>query len=259
MAEGTPPASPTARRELMAMLDGYERSQALHVAAKLWLVEAIRAGARTLEDIARVVGVHEPALRRLLRFLVAANILGETEPGVFAVTPMGEMLAAAHPQSIYRWAVLLGSPIIWRPWGELYTTVTTGQSAFDAVFGEPYFPYLDHHPDEAANFNAAMTDDGGAATILGAYDFSGGKRIVDVGAVTGSCSAPSSKRIRTRAASCTTCRPWSLERTSSGARRLRRGASWSVETCSPPCPRAATSTSSSGSSTIGATARPSRS
>jgi hypothetical protein len=156
----------------MELLGGFELSQALHVAAKLRLVEAIRAGAHTSEAIARDVGAHEPALRRFLQFLVAAKILGEAKPGVFAVTPMGELLAADHPQSIHRWAVLLGSPIIWRPWGELYTTVTTGQPAFDAVFGEPYFQYLEHHPEEAEIFNAAMTDDGGAAAILGAYDFS---------------------------------------------------------------------------------------
>ncbi len=181
MAESTAQASPTARHELMEMLDGYEISQALHVAAKLRLVEVIRAGARTSEDIARYVGAHEPALLRFLRFLVAAKILSEAEPGVFSVTPMGAMLAADHPQSIYPWAALLGSPIIWRPWGELYTTVMTGQPAFDTVFGEPYFQYLEHHPGEAAIFNAAMSDDGSATTILGAYDFSGGARIVDVG------------------------------------------------------------------------------
>ena len=121
MAASTPHVNPTHQHQLMELLEGSEISQALHVAAKIRLVEVIRSGAATSETIARDVGAHEPALRRFLRFLVAANILTEVEPGVFAVTPMGEMLGADHPQSVYRWAVLLGSPIVWRPWGELYT------------------------------------------------------------------------------------------------------------------------------------------
>jgi hypothetical protein len=50
------------------------------------------------------------------------------------------------------------------------------------VYGERFFTYLGHNPEQAALFNAAMSSDSAnVADILDAYDFSGSHTIVDVG------------------------------------------------------------------------------
>jgi len=164
------------------LLDGFQASQAIHVAAKLGLLDILGEGAQTSEGIARDIGAHEPSLRRLLKFLVTLNIVVEVRDGAFAATTRGEVLRADHPQSVRSWALLLGAPLVWKPWGDLYATIMTGQPAFERVFGEPYFEYLEHNPDDAAIFNAAMGSDAGSVpAILDAYDFNHAGLIVDVG------------------------------------------------------------------------------
>jgi len=179
MVTTTPDPAATLQHDLIKLLTGYEVSQALHVAAKLGLGDVLRDGPKTSTAIALAVGADEPSLVRFLRFLAAQDILTEDDQGAFATTAMGALLRSDHPQSVHPWAALLGAPIIWLPWGKLYETVMTGQPAFDRVYGEPYFQYLEHSPDDAALFNAAMSDDP-SLPILEAYDFAGCTQIVDV-------------------------------------------------------------------------------
>jgi hypothetical protein len=103
--------------------------------------------------------------------------------GRFKNTPLTEMLCSDHPQRLRVGALLLPAPFLWRPLGDLYESVRTGEPAFARVFGQRFFEFLAAHPAEAAVFNAAMTQ-GIAWTshaLLAAYDFSRFERLVDVG------------------------------------------------------------------------------
>lgn len=168
---------------LFNIIGGYLGTQVLYVAAKLNIFDVLRDGAKTPLEIATITASHEPSLRRLLGYLTTINILREDTDGRYATTAIGELLQSDHPQSLYSWAVLLGAPFLWRPWGELYQTIKSGEPAFDRVFGEPYFEYLGHNPEDAALFNAAMTQTSSDSysAITEVYDFSGFTRIVDVG------------------------------------------------------------------------------
>ena len=70
-----------------------------------------------------------------------------------------------------------------RPYGELLHTVKTGESAFTHVMGSELFPYFAEHPDVGTIFDEAMTVETThiAQAVLGAYDFSRFRNIVDVG------------------------------------------------------------------------------
>lgn len=168
---------------LSELLSGFEVTQAIHVAAKLGIVDVIADGAKTAEEIAAMVGAHPPALYRLLRALTTLDILHEDSDGRFVVTDLGTLLRVDHPESFRPDAILLGDAIVWRPWGELYHAVVTGTPSFDAVFGEPFFTHLAHHPEASSVFNAAMTSVSSEMlpAILAAYDFSDLSTIVDVG------------------------------------------------------------------------------
>ncbi len=80
-------------------------------------------------------------------------------------------------------APMIGSDFIWKPWGDLWQTIVTGQPAFARVLGATPFEYLAAHPDEAAIAAAAMTSVSSVqlSDILAAYDFSRFERIVDLG------------------------------------------------------------------------------
>lgn len=154
----------------------------MHVAAKLNIIDLLHEGPKTPRELAESTGAHEPSLRRLLGFLTTVDVLNADGEGRFVATEMGELLRSDHPESERPWAILLGSPIIWRPWGDLYESILTGQPAFDRVFEEPFFQYLGRNPDDSEAFNAAMTSSSSdVPTILDAYDFSGLSRIVDIG------------------------------------------------------------------------------
>jgi hypothetical protein len=164
------------------LLDGFQATQALHVAARLGLVDALRDGPKTSSALADRFGAHEPSLRRLLGFLTTLGVLTQDGMEGFATTPVGDLLRADHPESDRPWALLLGSPAIWRPWGALYEAVMSGRPAFEQIYGEPFFSYLGHDPEQAALFNAAMSSDTATmAEVLDAYDFSGAATIVDIG------------------------------------------------------------------------------
>lgn len=165
------------------MLEGFQKTQALYVAAKLSIVDVLHDGPKTSHELAVAVGAHEPSLRRLLGYLTLHSILTMDDQGRFVATPTGELLASDHPESERPWAILLGSPVIWHPWGELYSAIVTGNPAFNRSFGESFFDYLAHSQEDAEAFNAAMTSDSSSnlREVLDAYDFSTANTIIDVG------------------------------------------------------------------------------
>lgn len=178
-----PTPSPAAVTEVMRMIRGFMLSQALHVAAKLAVFDVLRDGPRRPQEIAEACGAQEPALYRLLRFLTAVDVLREEADGRFAATALGDTLRSDHPQSARPLAVMYGEPFFWRSWGELYETIRSGTTGFDRVHGQSFFDFFAEHPVEAAVFDAGMTSASriDLPSILGAYDFSGFTRIIDVG------------------------------------------------------------------------------
>jgi len=158
-------------------------AQALYVAAKLGLADLLKDGPKSGGELANRTGAHEPSLRRLLRALESLGVFSQNAAGHFENTDLSETLQTDHPESIRAWVIFLGSPFLWKPWGELYETVMSGQPAVNRVYGNSFWSYLAAHPDDAAVFNAAMSA-GSEMTvpwILQAYDFSRFERIVDVG------------------------------------------------------------------------------
>ena len=168
---------------LNQMIWGFTVSQAVYVTAKLGIVDVLRHGQQSSHEIAAAVGAYEPALRRLLGALTTVTILVEDGEGKFAVTAEGELLRSDHPKSLRPWALFLGSPFVWGPWGALADAVMTDKPAFEHVYGEPFFTHLGRSPQDAAVFHMAMTNNSRSSllALLQAYDFSNCTTIIDVG------------------------------------------------------------------------------
>jgi hypothetical protein len=171
---------PDPAERLEELMEGFQVTQALYVAAKLNLADALWDRPKTVTELASSVGAHAPSLLRLMRYLVRVGVLAEAAGDRFALTPLGEPLRSDHPDSLQSLAMLYGSPLIWRPFGELYDAVVTGDRAFERAFGLPYFEYLEQHEEDGAVFNAVMSA-GLPLEVLDAYDFSSFHTIVDVG------------------------------------------------------------------------------
>ncbi|SRR6266851_4035302 len=83
-----------ARTAMNRLIGAYRQSRCVGVAAELQIPERLAAGPKTAADLAAECGADEQSLRRLLRALVAMEVLVEAPPGHFGVTPLGEQLRA---------------------------------------------------------------------------------------------------------------------------------------------------------------------
>jgi hypothetical protein len=175
---------------LYRMITGFYISRAIHMMAHLRLADALSKGPLSAEELGKQSRTHAASLRRVLRLLVTANVLDEDHEGCFALTEIGSYLCADAPGSMHAAALLFGG-ITQRAWGDLLYSVETGKPAFPQVFGQDSFGYFAEHPEEAANFDAAMGQFTAqiAAAVAMAYDFSEFRRIIDVGGGNGTLLA----------------------------------------------------------------------
>jgi hypothetical protein len=165
---------------LFELVNGYQVSQALHVAAVLGIADRLADGPRSADDLG--VEADPDALRRLLRALAAAGVLSESG-GRYALTELGQGLRSDVPGSVAAWAAYIGRPSTWRAWSGLVDSVRTGENAFRAVHGVRAYEYRAAHPEDEAVFNAAMTalSRRQNAGVLDAHDFERYGVVVDVG------------------------------------------------------------------------------
>jgi SAM-dependent methyltransferase len=172
-----------ASARMRGMVNGYQVSQALSVAASLRLSDHLADGPRTVGDLAAATGSHEPTLRRLLRALATVGVYARADDGRFALTELGATLRSDVPGSVAGWAMLVGRPSYVQAWSALEDSVRTGANAFSSVHGASVWEYRAARPEEQEIFDRAMTSLTGAAAdaVARAYDFGRFGTVVDVG------------------------------------------------------------------------------
>lgn len=173
---------------MVEMINAYQVSQSIYVAAKLGIADLLSDGAKTSDQLAQIVGVHAPSLYRLLRALASFGIFAE-DNGRFELTPLAATLQSNTPDSVRAWAIMSGDPWHWNVWGNLNKSVETGKTAVEHIFDQPHiFAYFGQDPHAGKSFDQAMTN---LATmnndaIASGYDFSGIRQLVDIGGGYGS-------------------------------------------------------------------------
>jgi hypothetical protein len=168
---------------LMRLINGYQISQVIHVAAMLGIADLLKDGPRASADIANATSTHPSSMYRLLHALASASVLEERADARFALTDIGQCLRSDSPQPRVAWARYVGRPYVWQSWGGLLHSVTTGEDAFRHLHGSGVWDWRAKHPNESRDFDAAMTElsSGVVETIAAALDFSQWGCIVDVG------------------------------------------------------------------------------
>jgi O-methyltransferase domain len=181
-AQQAPPGA-----QLIQLTSGGYVAQAISVAARLGIPDALTDASRSSGELAQALGAHAPTLYRLLRALADYGVVAETERDSFHLTPMGSLLRSDVPGSMRGWAVMVGMPFHRAAWTGLYDAVRTGEPAFARVHGVDLFGYLAADPDDAAVFDAAMesVSSNFLVSVLDAYDVRRFRTIVDVGGGTG--------------------------------------------------------------------------
>jgi O-methyltransferase domain/Dimerisation domain len=176
---------------LFQMVNAKWVSSAISVAAKLGIADHLESGSKTTQQLAQELNVHEMSVYRLLRALASVGVFHEGEDRLFSQTALSEPLRSHAKPSLRNMAMMLIDGWHSQNWAALDWTVKTGRPGSEKVFGMSIFEYLSGHPEEAVNFNNAMTDlsQGDGRAVVASYDFSRFKHIVDVGGGVGALLA----------------------------------------------------------------------
>lgn len=186
-AAQTGPAQAAAQQLMLNMIRGYSASQMIYVAAKLRIADHLKEGPKTVAELAATTKAHEDTLYRLLRTLASMGIFSEEDGMRFRLNAAAELLRSGVPGSLRATAEVTGQDWMWRPWGALLYSVQSGETAFNHLYGKNTFDWLAERPDAASLFDESMAESSGrsARAIVTGYDFSGARKVVDVGGGSG--------------------------------------------------------------------------
>jgi hypothetical protein len=180
-------ATPAAQRRLLGILSGPWIAQSVYVVTRLGVPDLLAGGPRTGADLAAAVGADATALGRVLRALVAAGVLRGEGTDTFGLTPVGDLLRADAPGGGREMALMQGDEV-YRSFAEIEYTVRTGRPAFEKVYGQPFYGYLEASPEAAAAFHGPMATQP-VPSVLSTVDLDGDGLVVDVGGGTGALLA----------------------------------------------------------------------
>ena len=142
--------------ELRRLVNSYQLSQAIHVAAVLGIADLVADGPRSSDELAEATGTDPTALYRLLRTLAAFGLLLEDDGRRFSLAELGDPLRSDHPESVAGWAAFVGRRNVRDAWSSLLGSIRTGENAFRLEHGISIWEYRASHPEESEIFDRAM-------------------------------------------------------------------------------------------------------
>jgi O-methyltransferase len=170
-------------RRMAELVSGYQVSAAIGAVARLGVADCLSAGPAHLGKLAAHVGADARSLGRVVRLLADVGIFEQLDDGRVALTALGGMLRDDVVGSARRGAIVVSEEWHWRAYGHFIHSVRTGEPGFSQAHGYGFWDYLERHPQPGALINDSMSRVAAlnAAAFVRSYDFSGIKRLVDVG------------------------------------------------------------------------------
>lgn len=172
-------------RDVVDLITGAWRTQAIYTAVSLRLPDHVGAGCRTSDALAQATGTTVDGVHRLMRLLVALDVFAEDEQSGYRTTPLSVALQIGATGSLRDMCLLYGEEF-YRAWGYARQAVSTSRSSFDLACGEPLGSYLLHEDGAGERFQRAMN---AGSVFFGhipqIFDFSDSPLVVDVGGGSG--------------------------------------------------------------------------
>jgi hypothetical protein len=175
--------SPPPNAQLLQLILGMFTSRALGVAAELGVADLLKDGPLGLEELSARSGAAPDGLYRMLRVLAAAGVFELQAERRVANTQLSALLRSDVQGSLRADALWFSDVSGWMAWGRLDHSVRTGKPAFDEVFGNDCFTWLESHPASSRVFQQTMSNlsTASGSALAEAYDFSSIPALVDVG------------------------------------------------------------------------------
>lgn len=168
-------------------LTGFMRTQVIAAAAALSLADHLEKGPLTAEEFAAKSGLHASVAFRFLRACAGIGLVTREAGRTFRSKPLLKTLLSGTPGSLRELAMNFAGEGHYLPWGRLLEGLRTEEQQATAALGMGIFEHFVLHPEEAANFWAAMqavTSDL-TAEIGKRLDTASSSLAVDVGGATG--------------------------------------------------------------------------
>jgi len=155
---------------------------AVRVAATLRLSDHIAAGAATLPDLAERTDSHPETLGRLMRHLVAIGVYSRTGER-YSLTGVGEAMREGHTGNRGPLMLDLTSAVGRAHLAavRLLESVRSGGPAYPLVHGRGFWDDLSSNVELGAGFDELMGSDGDPGPVVGLYDWTRIRHVVDVG------------------------------------------------------------------------------
>jgi hypothetical protein len=178
--------SSAAALKLFDLIQSHRVTAVIYVAAELGIAELLRNGGQSLSELAEATGADRHALGRLLIALSTVGLCSRIGEDRYALTEIGAALDGSAEKSFKAWAIFEGD-MLFKSWHGMLESVMTGKTAAQLLGVGSSFDLMARTPANVGLFNAAMADLTRFVTpnILGAYDFSRIKHLMDVGGGSG--------------------------------------------------------------------------
>lgn len=176
---------PAPVEQMLDLMSGLWVSRGIYVAAKLGIADHLREGGKTAAELAELTTANPDALYRILRMLAMVGVFDQESGGEerFSLTPLSETLLSDAPGSLRYGAIAEMGEVHYEAWGNIMSSVETGGIAFDNLFGQNIWEYFENDRPKADNFNRYMANSSIPvnAAISTGYDYSGARKLIDVG------------------------------------------------------------------------------
>jgi orsellinic acid C2-O-methyltransferase len=162
------------------LVGGFRASQLVHAAAELKIPDLLAAGPKSSDQLSAATGIDRGRLHRLLRGLVALDVLAEDEDGLFTNTEVGETFREGGSR---RPMAMMMIPHDYWSWGHFMETLRTGATGQQLAHDGTLWDSLQRDPAFALSFNQAMASNSEAVVdfVSKEGDFAHAHLIVDVG------------------------------------------------------------------------------
>ncbi|MFD5568964.1 SIP domain-containing protein [Streptomyces cadmiisoli] len=135
---------------------------AIRTAVELGVPDLVSRGVTSVTELAAKVGADERALGKLLRYLHTLDVVTETEPRHYALTPVGDVLTLEFIADRLHSAGVVGREMLGIH--GLTESVRTGRPAYASVTGQTFADvraeqdYEDRHLERLAKFQPALAE-----------------------------------------------------------------------------------------------------
>lgn len=172
---------------VMQLCTGFANVNVIYTLVKSGVIEQMRNSEKTLEEITSSGKYNPNVLFRLLRYAAAIGLVSLND-NTYSLTDNGKFLLKDVSGSMYYGVMLFGAGPWHRSWNNLMYSLETGKPAFEHTMGEPFFSFLNLHPQYGEPFDKWMSavSDMASKAIVEAYNFSPYKTVCDIGGGRGS-------------------------------------------------------------------------